>query len=142
MEFEPMSVNPVYRDLLEQLQQTARRIPETQRRMMSQLGVAWSPDRMVKVVVGPRGQLVDLVIDPRVFRQPNAAALTAMILQASRDAVAQVTEQVQEIMAEQMPPELAEIRAEQSREDLGFDDHFADLMRSDAERYAEREDQP
>ncbi|MFI0470696.1 YbaB/EbfC family nucleoid-associated protein [Saccharopolyspora sp. 5N102] len=137
-----MSVNPVYRDLLEQLQQTARRIPETQRRMMSQLGVAWSPDRMVKVVVGPRGQLVDLVIDPRVFRQPNAAALTAMILQASRDAVAQVTEQVQEIMAEQMPPELAEIRAEQSREDLGFDDHFADLMRSDAERYAEREDQP
>ncbi|MEV5539457.1 YbaB/EbfC family nucleoid-associated protein [Saccharopolyspora shandongensis] len=141
MEFEPMSVNPVYRDLLEQLQQTARRIPETQRRMMNQLGVAWSPDRMVKVVVGPRGQLVDLVIDPRVFRQPNAAALTAMILQASRDAVAQVTERVQEIMAEQMPPELAEIRAEQPREDLGFDDHFADLMRSDAERYAEREDQ-
>ncbi|MEV0088558.1 YbaB/EbfC family nucleoid-associated protein [Saccharopolyspora sp. NPDC050642] len=135
-----MSVNPVYRDLLEQLQQTARRIPETQRRMMNQLGVAWSPDRMVKVVVGPRGQLVDLVIDPRVFRQPNAAALTAMILQASRDAVAQVTERVQEIMAEQMPPELAEIRAEQSREDLGFDDHFADLMRSDAERYAEREE--
>lgn len=137
-----MSVNPVYRELLEQLQRTADRIPETQRRMMGQLGVAWSPDRMVKAVVGPRGQLVDLVIDPRVFRQPNAAALTSMILQASRDAADQVARRMDEIMQEQLPPELTELHARQPREDLGLTDHFADLMRSDAQRYEEREDRP
>ncbi|RKT83921.1 hypothetical protein SAMN05421805_112104 [Saccharopolyspora antimicrobica] len=135
-----MSVNPVYQGLLEQLQRTADRVPETQRRMMNQLGVAWSPDRMVKAVVGPRGQLVDLVIDPRVFRQPNAAALTSMILQASRDAADQVARRVDEILQEQLPPELTELRARQPREDLGLEDHFADLMRSDAQRYEEREE--
>ncbi|MCI2421207.1 YbaB/EbfC family nucleoid-associated protein [Saccharopolyspora sp. K220] len=141
MDYEPMSVNPVFRELLDQLKEATRSIPETQRRMMDQTGVAFSPDRMVKVVVGPRGQLVDLEIDPRVFRQPNAAALSAMILQASRDAVTQVTESVQRIMNERMPPELAEIRAEYQPDQIGADDHLSDLMRSDAERYAERKEQ-
>jgi DNA-binding protein YbaB len=103
--------------------------------MMSVTGVSWSDDRMVKVVVGPRGQLVDLEIDPRVFRRPDAAELRAKILGAANDAVRKVTEQVQEIMSEQLPPDMAEWRARHAPDGL---DEKSGYFRGDAEIYAER----
>jgi hypothetical protein len=93
---------------------------------------------MVKVVVGPRGQLVDLEIDPRVFRRPDAAELRAKILGASQEAVRKVGEQVQEIMAEQLPPDMAEWRARYAPEQP---DEKAGYFRGDAELYAERKDE-
>ncbi|NIJ14478.1 hypothetical protein FHU38_004879 [Saccharomonospora amisosensis] len=138
MEFREESVDPVFQDVLDQIQQMAESVPDTQRRMMELTGVAWSDDRMVKVVVGPRGQLVDLQIDPRVFRRPDASELQAKILATAHAAVADVTEQLKEIMESQFPPEIAEIRQKYTPE---WEDNFVDLLRSDAEIFAERKEQ-
>jgi DNA-binding protein YbaB len=130
--------NQVFQDMLEQLKKSVDALPKTKERMTSVTGVSFSDDRMVKVVVGPRGQLVDLEIDPRVFRQPDAKELSAKILATAREAVRQATGQMQEIMAEQLPPDTAEWRAR-----FGPDRTYEpdQLIRGDAEIYAERKEQ-
>src|SRR3954462_3260008 len=47
-------------------------LPTTRQRLLRLTGEAWSDDRTVRAVVGPRGQLVELQIDPRVYRRPDA----------------------------------------------------------------------
>ncbi|MCP3802597.1 YbaB/EbfC family nucleoid-associated protein [Allokutzneria sp. A3M-2-11 16] len=139
MDYSTPSEN-FFDSMLEQLQKTTAAIPQTQQRMMDIVGTGWSDDRMVKVVVGPRGQLVDLEIDPRVFRKPDAAELRAKILKASRDAVRQSTEQAQDIVNENFPPELEELRALAGDGGLENGDPLADAFRSDADVYAERQE--
>lgn len=125
----------VLQGLMDELDKALKGIPDSQRQLMSLSAVAWSDDGMVKVEVGPRGQLVDLEIDPRVFRRPDAQALRASILAAVNQAVSEVTQQAQEIMHGHMPPELAELRGQfQPAED----DAMAQLMRTDADLMAER----
>jgi DNA-binding protein YbaB len=136
-DFREESVDPIFGNVMEQLSDIASSIPDTQKRMMEITGVAWSEDRMVKVVVGPRGQLVDLDIDARVFRNPDATRLRSMILSTTQQAVREVTEQVREIMDGQMPPEIAEIQQKYAPD---WDDSTQDLLRSDAEIYAERKE--
>lgn len=128
----------VFQDMLAQLKKSVEALPRTQERMTSVTGVSFSDDRLVKVVVGPQGQLVDLEIDPRVFRQPDAKELSAKILATTRDAVRQVTERMQEIMAEQLPPDMAEWRAKYAPDRPG---ELAPLLRGDAEIYAERKEE-
>jgi len=131
-------MDPVFEEMLEELRQTTAKLPEAQDRMLGMTGVAWSPDRTVKVVVGPRGQLVDIEIDPRVFRKPDAAALQAEILAASADAVSQVQEQVKELMAEHFSPAFTELQEQLQPERAGAMDH---LYRTDSEIYAERKEE-
>jgi DNA-binding protein YbaB len=128
----------VFQDMLAHLKKSAASLPKTRERMMSVTGVSWSDDRMVKVVVGPRGQLVDLEIDPRVFRNPNAAELSAKILGTAQEAVRKVSDQMQEIMTEQLPPDMAEWRAKYAPDET---DHTAGTFRGDAEIYAERKEE-
>jgi DNA-binding protein YbaB len=108
-----------FRGIMTDLKKALADVPKTRERLMSLTGEAWSGDGMVKVQVGPRGQLVDLEIDPRVFRKPDSQALRASILDAANAAVAQVLRQVEELVQEQMPPELAELRARYDPEGLG-----------------------
>jgi DNA-binding protein YbaB len=124
----------VLRGLMDELDKTLENLPDTQRRLMSLSGVGWSEDGLVKAVVGPRGQLVDLEIDPRVFRRPDAQALRSSILAATTAAIRRVSEQTQEIMFGQVPPELAELRAQFQPEG---DDPIAQMLRTDAEILAE-----
>jgi DNA-binding protein YbaB len=138
VEISSDAVNPVFQDMLAQLKKATESLPKTRERMMSVSGVAWSPDRMVKVVVGPRGQLVDLEIDPRVFRRPDAAQLRATILDASSAAVRDVGGQMKELMEEQIPPEFVELRNQMLPERAGSMDT---PQRTDAEIYAERKEQ-
>lgn len=73
------------------------------RKLMRVTGTAWSSDRLVKAVVGPRGQLVELEIDPRVYRQPNSKALAAKIVATVHSAVDDVLRQTSEILDENLP---------------------------------------
>lgn len=93
--------------MLDDLQRSLDNAKRTQQRMMAVTATAWSDDRLVKVVVGPRGQLIDLDIDPRVYRRPNSKALAAAILAAVRAATEQAMEQTQQILDEALPPDLA-----------------------------------
>ena len=74
-------------DMIADLRRATADLPELHRRMLTVTGTAWSPDGMVKAVVGPRGHLLELDIDPRVLRHPNSKALSAGIVQTVRAAV-------------------------------------------------------
>lgn len=128
-------VNPIFGQIMEQLRKAAEELPKAQEHMRELMGEAWSDDGMVKAVVGPRGQLVDLEIDPRVFRQPDVAALRARILAAAAAAARDVSEQVQEIVQSKLPSDIAEVRA---RYVPDWQDPADDPYRGDAELYAER----
>lgn len=49
---------------------------------------AYSDDGLVKVTVGARGELTDLVLDPRIYRSTDAAGLATTITDTVNRAVA------------------------------------------------------
>ena len=100
------------RSMMGDLQAATRNLEATKQRMQQVRGRATSSDKLIKVVVGPRGQLVELDIDPRVFRQSNSKALSAAILATVREAVDDSLRQGRELRDELVPKDLRE-RAEQ-----------------------------
>jgi DNA-binding protein YbaB len=50
---------------------------------------AYSPDGLITAVVGGRGELAGITLDPRIYRQQDAAALGRAIAQTVRDAAGQ-----------------------------------------------------
>jgi DNA-binding protein YbaB len=50
---------------------------------------AYSPDGLICATVGGRGELIDLELDPRIYRDTDAAALAKTIRETVRDAAAQ-----------------------------------------------------
>jgi DNA-binding protein YbaB len=69
-----------------------------QRKLLEIEGTAWSEDRLIKVVVGPRGQLVGLEIDPRVGNRLNTEALARTILATAREATEQAMARAREVL--------------------------------------------
>ncbi|MFD1536960.1 YbaB/EbfC family nucleoid-associated protein [Nonomuraea guangzhouensis] len=69
-----------------------------------------SPDGLVTVTVGARGDLVRLDLDPRVFRRPDSGALAAVITETLHRAAAQAQEEVIAIFEPLIPP--AQMRAQ------------------------------
>jgi DNA-binding protein YbaB len=94
------------RNIIDDLKRTLHGAEDTQRKVMKVTATATSDDRMVKATVGPRGQLVHLEIDPRVYRRPNAAALAETIVATVRKAAEQAMADVQEILSESLPRDL------------------------------------
>lgn len=121
--------------IMDDLKNALKNLPKTQRELMSLTAEAWSEDGLVRAEVGPRGQLIDLEIDPRVFRRPDSEALRDSIMEAVSTAIRGIGERSQEILSGQMPADVAEWRA-QFRPGVG--DPMADMFRSDAEIMAER----
>jgi DNA-binding protein YbaB len=62
-----------------------------------------SPDRLVTATVGPAGRLLDLTIDPRVYREPNSAVLAATIVSVIERAQAGAAEAEAEIRSRALP---------------------------------------
>lgn len=93
-------------ELFGDVQRAWNGIGDVQRRMLEITGQAWSEDRMIKVVVGSRGHLLELEIDPRVFRKPDSRALSAAIVATSRLAVEDVARQTKEILDASVPSDL------------------------------------
>jgi DNA-binding protein YbaB len=91
------------RSYLDDLKVSLSKVGETQRKIAEVTGTAWSDDRMIKAVVGPRGQLLELEIDPRIYRRPNSTALAATIMATIRTAVEEATAKAAKLLAESMP---------------------------------------
>lgn len=92
--------------MLDDLNRAVRDAEQTQRKVFDVTGVAWSEDRMIKATVGPRGQLVDLEIDPRVYRIPNSRALATKIVATVREATDEAMAKTQQIIDATVPPDL------------------------------------
>ncbi|MEV0393610.1 YbaB/EbfC family nucleoid-associated protein [Polymorphospora rubra] len=92
--------------MLKDLRRTVSTMDDTQKRMLQVTGTAWSDDGMIKVVVGPRGHLLELDIDPRVLRKPNSKALSTAILATARLAVEDAAAQSKAILDDVVPRDL------------------------------------
>lgn len=103
MEMPPLSA---LQSAVEELHRTLADAKQTQREIFEVTGTAWSEDRFVKAVVGPRGQLVELELDPRIYRRPNSTALAATIVATVRAAADQAIAKTQEILDRKLPAEL------------------------------------
>jgi hypothetical protein len=122
----------VLRSMVSDLKRATSNLHDSRDRILRIRGRAWSDDRLVKAVVGPRGQLIELEIDPRVFRNPNSKALAATIVATVRAAVEDSLRQGREIRDELLPADLRSL-AERgpSGQDL-LSVHDADLEDKDA----------
>jgi DNA-binding protein YbaB len=100
----------ILRSMVSDLRKATDGLPDLQKRMLTVTGSAQSSDGLIKVLVGPRGHLLELEIDPRALRQPNSKALAASIVQTVREAVEEVGERNSELLRESLP---ADLRARQ-----------------------------
>lgn len=64
-----------------------------------------SPDGLVSVTVGSRGELVRIDLDPRIYRRPDARGLADTIVATGQRAAATARERIVEIFAPVIPPE-------------------------------------
>lgn len=64
-----------------------------------------SRDGMVTVTVGPRGDLLGVDIDPRIYRRPDARGLADSITETVQRAAAKAQEQIIEIFEPLIPAE-------------------------------------
>ena len=97
----------VLHGMLDKLTTATENLTHVQRESRRITGVAWSDDRLIKAVVGPRGQLLDLELDPRLFRRPDSAALSAAIVATVRIAVDEAMRHQREILDRHTPADLA-----------------------------------
>lgn len=66
-------------------------------------GTAESRDGMVSVTVGPRGQVQDIKLNPRVYRKLSPSQLARAIMDQIGAATEQVADQTKNLMAPFMP---------------------------------------
>jgi DNA-binding protein YbaB len=76
---------------LEALERDARAL---QRALQDARGVADAADGLVQATVSGRGELIELVLDPRIYRVQDSEALAADITAAIREAAGQAQEEV------------------------------------------------
>jgi hypothetical protein len=93
-------------EMVGDLRRSLDNVGDMQKRILKVTGTAWSEDRLVKAVVGPRGHLIELDLDPRIYRKPNSKALSAAIVATVREAVEDVLRQTKEILDEGLPNDM------------------------------------
>ncbi|WP_433215096.1 YbaB/EbfC family nucleoid-associated protein [Dactylosporangium sp. CS-047395] len=91
-------------ELLGELERMRGGMGALQQRLQAITATATSDDGLITAVVGPRGQLVRLDIDPRVYRRPDsrqlAQSITSTIQAAAAEAMAQVSAACRPFLAE------------------------------------------
>jgi DNA-binding protein YbaB len=66
-------------------------------------GTGYSDDGLVTAVVGGRGELLELDLDPRIYREPNAAELAAKIVKAVHEATEEAEQEATRFAAKLLP---------------------------------------
>jgi len=90
-------------DVYGQYQRLRSGMDDMQQRLAELQVSAESEDGLIRATVGPRGQLIDLRLDRRIYRDMDAAELGRKIVATTEQAAAQVAEQVQQMMAGYLP---------------------------------------
>ena len=85
-------------------------LDELRRRLATMQVSAESDDGMVRATVGPRGELVGLILDRRVHRNYDAARLAHTILVTARRAGERSADEVRALLAGYLPPESGTLR--------------------------------
>lgn len=91
-------------DITANYQQRMAQVRQRQQRAGQVTAAARSRDGLITVEVGAQGQIIDLLLDSRVYEKMSPQRLAAAIRELSRMAAGQAARQVQEIMAPVVPP--------------------------------------
>ncbi|GAB3465116.1 YbaB/EbfC family nucleoid-associated protein [Actinophytocola sediminis] len=98
-----------YEKLAEEVERLRRTIAETQE-------TADSADGLVSATVGGNGELIEVWLDPRIYRSPDSAALATTITETIRQAARQAEELVFAEAAKFLPagatPESTDLRVD------------------------------
>jgi DNA-binding protein YbaB len=78
---------------------------EMQRKLQELTASTRSEDGFVVTTVDARGRLVQLDLDPRIYRAPNAGALSALIVETYQRAVEIVDVEMRKIIKRYLPDE-------------------------------------
>lgn len=95
-------------ELMERYKQQRQQLQDLQERMAALGATGEAADGMVKVTVGPQGELTNVELDPRVYRKLASEELAEAVLEASRNAGRQVGDQRKETLAGSVPDEVLE----------------------------------
>lgn len=91
--------------MLTQVRNMATNMNTVQKKMFRVTATVESADGTVTATVGPRGHLVDLKLDPKIYRRPNSGLLAQTILQTVREAVEQAAKETQDLLEGVVPEE-------------------------------------
>jgi DNA-binding protein YbaB len=105
-----------------QYQRLRSGMDELQQKLAALQVTAESEDGHVRATVGPRGQLVKLTLDPRIYREGDADVLGRKITETVQRATELSTDQVQRLVADYLPAGSAAV-------DYLKDNSFATLLR-------------
>jgi DNA-binding protein YbaB len=94
-------------DVYSQYERLRSGMGELQQKLADMTVSAESPDGLVKATVGPRGQLVDLKLDQRIYRTDDARHLARTIVETVQRAAGKVTDEVQELVSGYLPADSA-----------------------------------
>jgi DNA-binding protein YbaB len=104
MEHRPIShLRADFEALSAEFERSRKQLDVMQRRMPTLRGTAESPDKLVTVTVGARGELRELEIDPKAYRKLSPTELAETIVEttakASRAAFAEVEQLLKPFMS-------------------------------------------
>jgi DNA-binding protein YbaB len=99
-----------FRPRLEAMLEDAHRVlgnaAEMQRKLADLTVSTKSEDSYIVTTVDARGRLVQLDLDPRIYRSPNAGALASLILETMQRAIDKVEKDSRKILDEYLPDEI------------------------------------
>jgi DNA-binding protein YbaB len=113
-------------DVYDQYQRLRSGMDDLQQRLATMQVSAESPDGLVRATVGPRGQLIDLRLDQRVYRDLDVDQLARAVVSTTQAAVEEATAQVEELMSGYLPADSGSVQ------DLRDNDFGSLLRRQDA----------
>lgn len=97
-------------DVVGQYQRLRSGIDDVQRRLAELQVSADSEDGLIRATVGPRGQLLDLRLDRRIYRDMDAAELGRRIVATVEQAAARAATEVEELVAGCLPADSGPMR--------------------------------
>lgn len=86
-----------------QFQKIRSGLQDMQQALAAITATAKSPDGHVVATVGPRGQLIKLQLDARIYRKPDSTKLAELITETIRRATTEAAAKVDEIAAAHAP---------------------------------------
>jgi DNA-binding protein YbaB len=86
-----------------QLEKVRSGLADMQKEITAVTATVKSPDGYVTATVGPRGHLVRLQLDGRIYRNPDSAKLAATITETIQKATAEAAQKVQDVTAKYAP---------------------------------------
>jgi len=90
-------------ELSSQFRKLRNGLTDLQKEMSEVTATAKSSDGYVTATVGPRGQLVKLHLDARIYRKPDSAQLAATITEAVQRATTEAAKKVDAVAARHTP---------------------------------------